>query len=53
MLSVAGSSVEAGAGTAKDGDAAERCEQCVHPGTQAWGQYWLWHLIVQGKEISL
>lgn len=41
MLSMAGSGLEAGAGTSKDGDAAVSCEQCVP--TWAWGQYWLWH----------
>lgn len=51
MLSMAGSGLEAGAGTSKDGDAAVSCEQCVP--TWAWGQYWLWHLILQGMEVSL
>lgn len=37
MLSMAGSGLEAGAGTSKDDGAAESCEQCVHAGTQAWG----------------
>lgn len=37
MMSMAVSGLEAGAGTSKDGDAAESCEQCVHPGTRAWG----------------
>lgn len=48
-MSMAGSGLEAGAGT-QDGDAAESCEQCVHPG---WGQHWLCHLILQGVEMSL
>lgn len=34
---MAGSGLEAGAGTSKGGDAAEGCERGVHPGTQAWG----------------
>lgn len=37
MLSMAGSGLEAGAGTSKGGDAAESCERGVHPGTRAWG----------------